>query len=82
MSRQRYLACSRYHKSALAFDWNNLPDEITDYIDPDLIYNVLSCQESGNIDLKSVIYFRPVKKFSDEVIVFESGELEFGISDD
>jgi hypothetical protein len=78
-SKQKYLACSRSHKAALAFEWNNLPDEITDYIDPDLIYNVLSCQGTGEINEKSVIYFRPVRKFSDDVTVFETDNIEFGV---
>ena len=80
MSKQKYQVCERNKKDALPVDWNKLPEEIFDEILPEFIYNVMSLDDQGFVGMKSVVYFRPVKRFGKDVYTtFEVDELEFGV---
>ncbi|MBP3732304.1 MAG: hypothetical protein J6I84_03580 [Bacilli bacterium] len=78
----KYQICKRTDKSALPVDWYLLPkaEEVLGEIDPSLLYNVLKATETGDIEVGTVMYFRPVKKFRKDILVFEDHEgNEFGV---
>lgn len=77
----RYQICFRGDDDALPVDWTHLPDDVFDNILPEYIYNVFSLSKDGFLGVKSVVYFRPVKRFEKHVIPIHSSEdnIIFGV---
>ena len=77
---KKYQICFRGEEGYLPVDWDKLPDEIFDNILPEYIYNVLSLSDEGNLNIKSVVYFRPVKRFEKHIIPIQAdGDIIFGV---
>lgn len=58
-------------------DWNKLPEDVIKAIDPGYFRDTLSW--NGEINLKTVVYFRKVKKFRKDIKQFEKDDVIFGI---
>ena len=70
----KYQICKRTDKSALPVDWYLLPKA------EEVLGEVLKATETGDIEVGTVMYFRPVKKFRKDILVFEDHEgNEFGV---
>jgi len=79
MKKQKYQICKRDHKLAVPVDWRNLPNDLIKKINPELIYNVLGVKETGDLEIRSVLFFRPVDNFKKDIITFTVDKIEFGI---
>ena len=70
----------REEEGALPVDWHKIPDDIFDNILPDYLYNVYSLNKDGDLGVKSVVYFRPVKRFDRYIVSFKAGsDIIFGV---
>lgn len=77
----KYQICFRGETDdALPVDWTHLPDDVFDNILPEYIYNVFSLSKEGHLGVKSVVYFRPVKRFEKHIIPIKAGgNIIFGV---
>lgn len=58
-------------------DWNKLPEDVIKAIDPGYFRDILCW--NGEINLKTVVYFRKVKKFRKDIKQFEKEDVIFGV---
>ncbi len=80
MKKEKYQICFREEDEALPVDWHKLPDDVFDNILPEYIYNVFSLNKEGNLGVKSVVYFKPVKKFEKHIIQIKGEDnIVFGV---
>ena len=79
--KRKYQVCEREHEQALPIDWDLLPEDAIELIDPYYLYNVMCVKkETGYLGLKTVVYVKPVKRFSKDTVVFESSDnVELGV---
>ena len=77
----RYQICFRGEtEDAFPVDWDKLNDDIFDNILPEYIYNVFSLSKEGHLGVKSVVYFRPDKRFEKHIIPIKAaGNIIFGV---
>jgi hypothetical protein len=76
----RYQITDAYGRDACPVDWNKLPDELIDNIKSESVYNTLAYSTENKINVKSVIYFRPVKKFRKNITEYDGeNNIVFGI---
>ncbi len=78
--KKLYQITDSWGKDACPIDWNKLPDELIENINTDYIYNTLAYSSESKINVKSIIYFRPVKKFRKNITEYEGeNNIVFGI---
>ena len=78
--KELYQIAKWYESKVIPIDWNRLPDEIINNIDPDFLYDKLSYSKSCGVDKKTVLYFRKVKKFRKDITKkYETSNIIFGI---
>ena len=79
--KRKYQVCKREHNQALPVDWDLLPENAIEIIDPLFLYNVMCIRkESGYLGLKTVVYVKPVNKFKKDTVIFNiQDNVEFGI---
>ena len=77
----KYQVCFRGEsEDALPVDWTHLPEDVFDNILPEYIYNVFSLNKEGHLGVKSVVYFRPVKRFNKYIVSFKASDnIIFGV---
>lgn len=76
----KYQITDSIGKDACPVDWNKLPDELIENVNTDYIFNTLAYSSEDNINVKSIIYFRPVKKFRKNITEYEGeNNIVFGI---
>lgn len=65
--------------NATAIDWNKFPEEVIDNLPGEYLYNVLSVNDLGEVEEKTVVYLKPSKKFKKGVKEFELDNIILGI---
>ena len=65
--------------NATAIDWNKFPEEVIDNLPGEYLYNVLSVNDLGEVEEKTVVYLKPCKKFKKGVKEFELDNIILGI---
>lgn len=80
---KRYQICKREDEKAVPVDWTMLPDSeaMIEAVDSEYMYNVMTCTPEGNIELGTVLYFKPVRSFKKGLCIVEHPEQEiaFGV---
>lgn len=78
--KKLYQITDEWGKDACPVDWNKLPDELIENVKPSDVYNILAYSTKDKINVKSVIYFRPVKKFRKKIKEYNGeNNIVFGI---
>ena len=78
--KKLYQITDSWGKDACPVDWNKLPDELIEDLKSEDVYNVLAYSTEDRINMKSVIYFRPVKKFRKKIKEYNGeNNIVFGI---
>lgn len=78
--KKLYQITDSWGKDACPVDWNKLPDELIENIKSEYIYNTLAYSTEDKINVKTVIYFRPVKKFRKNIKEYNGeNNIVFGI---
>ena len=68
-----------YLDKIVAIDWNKFPESLVDSLPGKYLYNVLSLTTEGQIEEKTVIYIKPVRKFKKGIKEFEINDIIIGI---
>lgn len=77
--KELYQIAMWYESKSFPIEWNKLPDELIDSISSDYIEDRLSYSKDNGIGVKSVLYFRKVKKFRKDIEnKYETENLIFG----
>lgn len=78
--KKLYQITDEWGKDACPVDWNKLPDELIENVKSSDVYNILAYSTEDKINVKSVIYFRPVKKFRKNIKEYNGeNNIVFGI---
>lgn len=76
----KYQITDPWGRDACPVDWNKLPDELIEVVKNEYIYDAMSFSNEEGINTKSVIYFRPVKKFRKNIKEYNGeNNIVFGI---
>lgn len=80
-SSEKIMAQVSYPWGSKAFpvEWNKLPEELIKKINRDDVYEELCCSDTGEPVLRSVIYFRIVKRFRTGVELIDTDKVIFGV---
>jgi len=78
--KKLYQITDSWGRDACPVDWNKLPDELIENVKSEYVYNTLAYSTEDKIIVKSVIYFRPVKKFRKNIKEYNGeNNIVFGI---
>lgn len=64
---------------SVIIDWSNLKEEVLDNIPAEMLYNVMAVDDDGTIVERTIVYLRPVSKFSKKYKKFDNGDIIIGI---
>lgn len=76
--KQKYIIVDDESSESFPIDWTKLPEDIIDDIPGKCLYNVLSCKSDGSIIERTVIFLRPVRKFSRGTKKYDLGDIVIG----
>lgn len=74
-----YQISDEFGSNVIAVDWNKLPDDVISNITRDSMYTVFSYSKDESLNLKTVVYFRKVKKFRKGIKEFPCDDIIFGV---